>query len=69
MDIASELQTHPLILVMCGNNALSEEQPVVFIKLQVLFRITAGLFVEELQQPVAQHPTQLSETKIWINKT
>lgn len=61
---------YPLFLFWSGNNAFTEEQPIVIIELQILLRITLRLLNKELDKSISQDPAQLPDkkTKITICK-
>ena len=51
--------THPLFLLWRRHNALSKEEAVVIVELQVLGGVLASLFLEELDESVGQYPADL----------
>ena len=60
--LSEDLQSHPLVLFHCGNNALSEEEAIVIVKCQVLLCVLLCLVREKLQHSIGQHCLQFPVT-------
>ena len=59
-----DAHTYPLILIRCRDDALTKEQTVRVVELEIFFLVTLRLLQEKLYHAISQHPAQLSVSRI-----